>query len=108
MNTRWYALYVRRRRDRPENLSAAQHRALVENINLAMALGATVVYRESEDVAGAILTFVRSEGVKVLVLGRPHRRGLLGRVAPGVVPRVLEDAGGIDVLVADVGDEGST
>ncbi len=108
MNTRWYAFYVRRRRDRPENLSAAQHRALVENINLAMALGATVVYRESEDVAGAILTFIRSEGVKVLVLGRPHRRGLLGRLAPGVVPRVLEDAGGIDVLVADVGDEGST
>jgi two-component system sensor histidine kinase KdpD len=106
MNTRWYAFYVRRRRDRPENLSAAQHRALVENINLAMALGATVVYRESEDVAGAILSFVRSEGVKVLVVGRPHRRGLLGRLAPGVVPRVLEDAGGIDVLVADVGEEG--
>ena len=107
MNTRWYALYVRRRRDRPENLSAAQHGALVENINLAMALGATVVYRESEDVAGAILSFVRSEGVRVLVLGRPHRRGLLGRVAPGVALRVLEDASGIDVLVADVGDEGS-
>lgn len=107
MNTRWYALYVRRKRDMPERLSAGQHRALVENINLAMALGATVVYRESEDVAGAILSFVRSEGVKVLVLGRPHRRGLLGRLAPGVVPRVLEEAGGMDVLVADVGDEGS-
>lgn len=107
MNTRWYALYVRRKRDRPENLSAAQHRALVDNINLAMALGATVVYRESEDVAGAILAFVRSEGVKTLVLGRPHRRGLLGRLAPGVVPRVLEEAGGMDVLVADVGGEGS-
>ncbi|MFI5181648.1 MAG: histidine kinase [Thermoanaerobaculia bacterium] len=107
MNTRWYALYVRRKRDMPEHLSAAQHRALVENINLAMALGATVVYRESEDVAGAILSFIRSEGVKVLVLGRPHRRGLLGRLAPGVVPRVLEGAGGMDVLVADVGDEGS-
>ena len=28
MNTRWYALYVRRKRDRPENLSAARHRHL--------------------------------------------------------------------------------
>ncbi len=107
MNTRWYALYVRRKRDTPENMSATQHRALVENINLAMALGATVVYRESEDVAGAILSFIRGEGVKVLVIGRPRRRGLLGRLAPGIVPRVLEGAGGLDVLVADIGDEGA-
>ncbi len=103
MNTRWYALYVRRKRDRPENLSAAQHRELVENINLAMSLGANVVYRESEDVAGAILAFAKAEGVKVLVLGRPGRTGLLGRVSPGIVQRVLEGAEGTDVFVADVG-----
>jgi two-component system, OmpR family, sensor histidine kinase KdpD len=105
MNTRWYALYVRRKRDLPENMSAAQHRALVENINLAMALGATVVYRESEDVAGAILEFVRSEKVRTLVLGRPGRTGLLGRVTPGIVHRVLEGAEGIDVVVADLNPE---
>ena len=106
MNTRWYALYVRRKRDLPENMSAAQHRALVENINLAMALGATVVYRESEDVAGAILEFVRSEKVRTLVLGRPGRTGLRGRVTPGIVHRVLEGAEGIDVVVADLNPEG--
>lgn len=106
MNTRWYALYVRRKRDMPEHLSAAQHRALVDNINLAMALGATVVYRESEDVARAILEFVRSEKSKVLVMGRPSRTGLLGRVTPGIVHRVLEGAEGIDVLVADLNPEG--
>lgn len=106
MNTRWYALYVRRKRDMPEHLSAAQHRALVDNINLAMALGATVVYRESEDVARAILEFVRSEKSKVLVMGRPSRTGLFGRVTPGIVHRVLEGADGIDVLVADLNPEG--
>jgi two-component system sensor histidine kinase KdpD len=105
MNTRWYALYVRRARDKPGNLSAAQHRALVDNINLAIALGATVVYRESEDVAGAILEFVRSEKSRVLVVGRPSRTGLLGRVTPGIVHRILEGAEGIDVLVADLHPE---
>jgi two-component system sensor histidine kinase KdpD len=103
MNTRWYALYVRRKRDHPENLSAAQHRELVENINLAMSLGANVVYRESEDVAGAILGFAKAEGVKVLVLGRPSRTGLKGRISPGIVQRVLEGAEGTDVLVAEIG-----
>ena len=106
MNTRWYAFYVRRKRDRPENLSAASHRELTENIQLAITLGATVVYRESEDVAAAILDFVREERVGVLVMGRPSRTGLRGRIAPGIVQRVLENADGIDVLVADIGREG--
>jgi two-component system sensor histidine kinase KdpD len=102
MNTRWYALYVRRHRDRPENLSAKQHRELVENVNLAMQLGATVVYRESEDVVRAILEFVKEENVGVLVIGHPSRRGLRARLAPGLVQRIIEGADGIDVLVADV------
>ena len=102
MNTRWYALHVRRKRDLPENLSASQHRELVENINLAMSLGANVVYRQSEDVAGAILQFAKAEGVKVLVMGRPGRTGLKGRFSPGIVQRVLEGAEGTDVVVADI------
>jgi two-component system sensor histidine kinase KdpD len=102
MNTRWYALYVRRRRDRPENLSAKAHRELTENIQLAISLGATIVYRESEDVATALLDFAREEKVGVLVVGRPSRTGIAGRLAPGIVSRVLEGARGIDVFVADI------
>jgi two-component system sensor histidine kinase KdpD len=102
MNTRWYAIYVRRKRDRPENLSAKAHRELTENIQLAISLGATIVYRESEDVAQALLDFAREEKVGVLVVGRPSRSGLRGRVVPGIVSRVLEGARGIDVFVADI------
>ncbi len=105
MNTRWYALYVRRTRDRPENLSAKEHRELTENIQLAISLGATIVYRESEDVAKALLDFAHEESVGVLVVGRPSRRGLAGRLSPGIVSRVLEGARGIDVLVADLDRE---
>jgi K+-sensing histidine kinase KdpD len=57
-------------------------------------------------VASAILDFVREERVGVLVMGRPSRTGLRGRIAPGIVQRVLENADGIDVLVADIGREG--
>ncbi len=102
MNTRWYAIYVRRKRDRPENLSASRHRELTENIQLAMTLGATIVYRESEDVAQALLDFAREEKVGVVVVGRPTRTGLTGRLAPGIVSRVLEGARGLDVVVADI------
>jgi two-component system sensor histidine kinase KdpD len=107
MNTRWYALYVRRKRDRPENLSAKEHRELTENIQLAISLGATIVYRESEDVAKALLDFAREEKVRVLIVGRPSRTGLTGRLAPGIVSRVLDGARGIDVFVADIDREGA-
>ena len=106
MNTRWYAIYVRRKRDQPENLSAKAHRELTENIQLAISLGATIVYRESEDVAQALLDFAREEKVGVLVVGRPSRSGIRGRVSPGIVSRVLEGARGIDVFVADIEREG--
>jgi len=102
MNTRWYALYVRRKRDRPEHLSAREHRELTENIQLAISLGATIVYRESEDVARALIDFAREEKVRVLVLGRPTRTGIAGRFAPGIVSRVLESASGLDVFVVDI------
>jgi two-component system sensor histidine kinase KdpD len=102
MNTRWYAIYVRRRRAHPENISAEQHRKLSENVQLAISLGATVVTRESEDVVGALLEFVRSEGITILVVGRPTRSGFVSRVVPSTVHRLLEQGRGFDIVIVDV------
>jgi two-component system sensor histidine kinase KdpD len=102
MNTRWYAVYVRQRRAHPENITAEQHRKLSENVQLAISLGATVVTREAEDVAGALLEFVQSEGITMLVVGRPTRSGLVSRIAPSVVHRLLERGRGFDIVIVDV------
>jgi K+-sensing histidine kinase KdpD len=77
----------------------------MEIIQLAMTLGAMVASRESEDVVGEILRFVRQEGVRVLVVGRLSRKGLLGRLTPGIVSRLLTEADGIDLVIADVSRE---
>ena len=107
MNTRWFALHVRRSRERPERLSAPRSTApLTENVELAMTLGATVVVREAEDVAREILRFVRDENVGVLIVGPPSRRGLRARLLPGIVDRLLSRADGFDLLVTGPdGDE---
>lgn len=102
MNTRWYAVYVRQHRDHPENITAEQHRKLADNVQLAMSLGATVITRESEDVAGALLDFVRTEGITMLVVGRPTRHGLVSRFIRGTVDKLLEQARGVDIVVVDV------
>lgn len=104
MNTRWYAVYVRQRRAHAENISAEQHRKLTENVQLAISLGATVVTRESEDVAGALLDFAKSEGITMFVVGRPTRSGLVSRVVPSTVHRLLERGRGrgFDIVIVDV------
>jgi two-component system sensor histidine kinase KdpD len=102
MNTRWYAVYVRQRRAHPENISAEQHRKLSDNVQLAISLGATVVTRESEDVTGALLDFAKSEGITMLVVGRPTRSGLVSRVVPSTVHRLLERGRGFDIVIVDV------
>jgi len=102
MNTRWYAVYVRQRRAHPENISAEQHRKLSENVQLAISLGATVVTRESEDVVGALLDFVRSEGITILVVGRPTRHGVVSRFAPSTVHKLLDQGRGFDIVIIDI------
>jgi K+-sensing histidine kinase KdpD len=106
MNTKWFALYVRRQRDHPENMSATQHRLMIENVQLAMSLGASVVTRESEDVVATIVDFVQKEHVGLLVLGQPTRRGLFGRLNPGIVSQVIEQMRGFNVFVADLDPTG--
>ena len=100
MNTRWFALDIRRRRDHAENMTAEQHRLLTENVQLAMSLGASVVIRESEDIVGTILDVIRDEKISLLVVGRPSRRGVIGRISPGIVHQ-LQEAKGFDLLIAD-------
>ena len=102
MNTKWYALYVRRRRDHPEHMSATQHRLMIENVQLAMSLGANVVTQESEDVVGSILDFVKKEHIGLLVLGQPTRRGILGRVNPGIVNNIMEGMHEFDIVVVEL------
>ena len=67
-----------------------------------MSLGASVVFRESEDVVGTILQFIQDERVSLLVVGRPSRRGVIGRMNPGIVQRLQEAGEGFDILVTDI------
>ena len=105
MNTKWFALYVRRKRDHPQNMSATQHRLMIENVQMAMSLGASVVTRESEDVVGTIVDFAQKEHVGLLVLGQPTRRGLAGRVSPGIVSQIMDRMRGFNIFVVDLAEE---
>jgi two-component system sensor histidine kinase KdpD len=101
MNTRWFAVYVRQQREHPRNITAEEHRKLSENVQLAISLGATVVTRESEDVAGALCDFAAGERINLLVVGKPTRPGFFARLVPSIVHQLLERGGGFDLVVID-------
>lgn len=103
MNTRWFALYVRQQREHPRNITAEQHRKLTENVQLAISLGATVITRESEDVAGAICDFAAQERINLLVVGKPTRPGLFSRFVPSIVHKLLDRGGRFDLVIIDTG-----
>jgi two-component system, OmpR family, sensor histidine kinase KdpD len=102
MNTAWFVLYVRQQKEHPHNISAAEHRRLSENVQLAMSLGATVVTRESENVVGTILEFLESEHISLLLVGRPTvHRGLVRRILPSTLDRLIDRATAVDIFVVD-------
>jgi two-component system sensor histidine kinase KdpD len=101
MNTHWFAIYVRQQREHPKNITAEEHRKLSENVQLAISLGATVVTRESEDVAGAICEFAKEERINLLVVGRPTRSGFFARFVPSIVHELLDRGRGFDLVLID-------
>lgn len=84
---------------RGDGLAGAGPEALARHRVFTESLGGTWHNVVGDDVATAILDFARGVNASQVLLGATRRRGLLGRLAPGVVPRVIRGAGDIDVLV---------
>lgn len=101
MNTRWFAVYIRQQREHPKNITAEEHRKLSENVQLAISLGATVVTRESEDVAGAICEFAKEARINLFVVGKPTRSGWVSRFVPSIVHQLLDRGRGFDLVIID-------
>jgi two-component system, OmpR family, sensor histidine kinase KdpD len=73
LNTNWFAVYVRTQKESPQRMSAREHRLLNENVQLAMELGAKVVWLSAENVARELLRFSREHGVTLAIFGKSRR-----------------------------------
>ncbi|HXM77304.1 MAG TPA: histidine kinase, partial [Thermoanaerobaculia bacterium] len=67
LNTNWFAVYVRTKRESPQRMPAREHRQLSENVTLAMELGAKVVWLTGENIAEELRRFAREHGVTLVV-----------------------------------------
>ena len=97
LNTNWFAVYVRTKRDSPQRMSAREHRLLSENVTLAMELGAKVVWLSGENVARELRQFAREQGVTLAIFGKSRRSGLLRPLRPSPIDEFAKLGTGIDV-----------
>ena len=101
LNSDWYGVYVQTPEESASRIDATVQRKLVENIQKAQALGAEVVKLQSEDIAAALLHFAREKGVTLIIAGQ-SRHPWWRRLRRSLVDRLLNNAGGIDVLLVSV------
>jgi two-component system, OmpR family, sensor histidine kinase KdpD len=105
LNTDWFVVYVETPREAPHLIDAEAQRHLLANAESARELGAEVVHLKAVDPVPALLDFARSHGVGQIIVGRsraPWWRQLLGRT---VVLRLVQEADGLDVLIASIDEE---
>ena len=97
LNMNWFAVYVRTERDSPQRLSAREHRLLGENVQLAMELGAKVVWLSAEKVAAELLRFAREHGITLAIFGKSRRPWWLSFTRRSPIEAFTRAGTGIDV-----------
>ena len=108
LNSDWYCVYVQTPSERSDRIDSAIQRRLVENIQIAQAMGAELVKLEGSDVAAAICNFARERGVALAIVGQ-SRRGFLGHLRRGsVINRLINNTQNLDVLVAAFDDRAAS
>ena len=88
----------------PDRPPAAEERGQLEALRrLASVLGAHLLIEPGEDVVDGAARVARERGTTYLLMGVPHPRGALARLArPDLVDRLLRELPGVDVrIVAD-------
>jgi two-component system sensor histidine kinase KdpD len=93
LNTDWFAVYVETPREAPDRIDSEAQRHLMDNIELARQLGATVVRIKGTDPVETILEFARSHGIGLIVIGRsrqPWYRQIFGSLPLRLVQKASE------------------
>jgi two-component system sensor histidine kinase KdpD len=97
LNTNWFAVYVRTKKESPDRMGAREHRQLSENVTLAMELGAKVVWLTAEDVAAELLRFAREHGITLVIFGKSRRPFWRQVFQRGPIDTLAHSGTGIDV-----------
>jgi two-component system sensor histidine kinase KdpD len=104
LGARWYAVYVETPNEAPGRIRSVDRDALRQNIELAEALGATVVRVKADRPADGLIAFAKREGITHVVFGQTARSRWEILVKGSTLNRFLQEVRDAAVQVVPVGD----
>lgn len=102
LGSHWYAVYVETPRERADRISPTDRDALVRNIALAEALGATIVRVKADKTAEGLIAFARREGITHVVFGQSQRTRWQILLHGSVIDRFLTEVPDATVQVVPI------
>jgi two-component system sensor histidine kinase KdpD len=100
LDAQWFAVYIQTSGESLERVGAAVERQVSNALALAHQLGATLNPKmESDDVVGAIATFVKEYDITYVLLGRTQRPWYQRWFGRSVLERLLQRVENVDVMV---------
>jgi len=98
LNAQWYAVYVRTPSESAINIDATVQRRVADTLETAQKMGGLVISLKHENVAEALVSFVREYGITHVVLGRPGKR-LLSWTRRQLHDRLMQELPGVDLVI---------
>jgi len=71
-NSQWYLLYVQTPKESVDKIPLAAQRHLINNFKNATELGAEVIQKKEDNIAGAIMEMVNEKQITTICIGKPH------------------------------------
>jgi two-component system sensor histidine kinase KdpD len=100
LNAEWYTVYVRTRKEAPNQIATETHRRLTDTLEIAQKMGGTVVILKSDDVAAALTSFAKDYGITQVVMGRSKPQRGLQRFFPSLVDTLSQKLSGVDIIIS--------
>ncbi len=97
----WYVLYVQTDKELPDKINLADQRYLLNNLELAMELGAEVVRRAGNDVSETIFSFAVEKQVTTILLGISRINLISTILRKNIIRELLKKISGtkIDIII---------
>jgi two-component system sensor histidine kinase KdpD len=98
LNAQWYAVYVRTPSESAVKIDATIQRQVADTLEAAQKMGGLVISLKHEDVAQALISFVKEYGITHVVLGRPGKKALRFLSRP-LHDRLMSGLPGVDLVI---------
>jgi len=100
LNANWYAVYVRTPKESPTLIAAEVQRRVNDTLEIAQKMGGIVIILKNQEVAAALVSFVKEYGITHLIVGRPRYKKFNNPFKARFLDQLISQLSGVDIIVA--------